>query len=418
MNHRTIQFDPMPCREESSSRIWILLLQKRRTAARDRFSLGILPSTTLKPGVSSPSFKSSQRNYRESSVHSCCRVLSHFISASCWFFCQRSEPIYLPFSQSAFSPERTVKHCSPLVHKVTNNANSESRYLRCVQLLMSDDCLCQGVNVAKTHTKGDFARNSKAKLQNETGYVYTVDIKKTLGIGEKKNWRFFSSGRYSDTTRVFGRVPRSDTQVIHCSESNCVGLVCGIFQGKGGQMMEFCIHAWLRGPCCYELRLSYSNIINIIIVIFTTIVIITTITIHHILKISQLLLLLLLLFISPLGWCTLCISEASVCWHWQGNVGACIWGVRAISGHHIKTLLFITVFTVKYFFSSADQVQHMHFCIWSDWSWEILYNDGEAGARTQGNNTTGLHNCTTLVACVTAGINPSYYRLQLLRDVG
>ena len=54
---------------------------------------------------------------------------------------------------------------------------------------MSDDSSLQGVNMAKIHPKGDFARNLKAKLQNETGYVYRYQ--KTLAIGEEKNLKVF-----------------------------------------------------------------------------------------------------------------------------------------------------------------------------------------------------------------------------------
>ena len=36
---------------------------------------------------------------------------------------------------------------------------------------MSDDSSRQGANMAEIHSKGDFTRNLKAKLQNETGYV-------------------------------------------------------------------------------------------------------------------------------------------------------------------------------------------------------------------------------------------------------
>ena len=49
--------------------------------------------------------------------------------------------------------------------------------------------------MAEIHSKGDLTRNLKAKLQNETGYVYRY--RKTLGIDEEKNvnvcsfWKVF-----------------------------------------------------------------------------------------------------------------------------------------------------------------------------------------------------------------------------------
>ena len=67
---------------------------------------------------------------------------------------------------------------------------------------MSDDSSRQGANMAEIHSKGDFTRNLKAKLQNETGYVYRY--RKTSGIGEEKKLNVFSSGRYSDTLSKLG----------------------------------------------------------------------------------------------------------------------------------------------------------------------------------------------------------------------
>ena len=54
---------------------------------------------------------------------------------------------------------------------------------------MGDDSSRQGANMAEIHSKGDFTRNLKAKLQNETVYVHRY--RKTLGIGEEKFQRFF-----------------------------------------------------------------------------------------------------------------------------------------------------------------------------------------------------------------------------------
>ena len=87
----------------------------------------------------------------------------------------RREPIYLPFFP-AFYPERTMELCSTFLHLVTNNANSESRYLRCVQLLMSADSSRQGVNMAEIHSKGDSARNLKPNYK--MGLDMCIDIKK------------------------------------------------------------------------------------------------------------------------------------------------------------------------------------------------------------------------------------------------
>ena len=54
---------------------------------------------------------------------------------------------------------------------------------------MSDDSSRQGANMAEIHSKGDFTRNLKAQLQNETGYAYRY--KKTSGIGKEKKVEHF-----------------------------------------------------------------------------------------------------------------------------------------------------------------------------------------------------------------------------------
>lgn len=57
----------------------------------------------------------------------------------------------------------------------------------------------------------------------------------------------------------------------------------------------------------------------------------------------------------------LCVSEPCVQWYWEGDVAACLWGL-----------------------------QRMHFCLRTNWSWEILHNDGQTGGEPSRDNPPGM----------------------------